>query len=432
MYTNEQLNALHFSNIGFEFEFFSKETVEEVKNSLSPALNKKIRIEEKSHSDFKPTPKTFKLEPDNSGGSGMIELVTGQLPFTEAKLMLAKTFKWIKENASTTHKCSIHVNVSFDGKRLGPHSNISRLDIGKFVLNFNENKVFEEFPERKNSVYAKSIKFIVPLSGFHQQSPEKTLSKNYLFVNEKYYGVNFLKVPKGYIEFRYLGGKDYEQKYHKILHITEHFILSLYDSLANPTYTPKDIKELDSILEKHKGVIQGFKSYASFKKHFPKIKLLVDLSSGQQIVEMYYPKMREKIFDLITKAGLTEGWVNYDADVGKLQLKDADLPRCFELDGLDIVDCTIKGNITNCDIFASEIGDSSIKQCNLFGSSVVKGSKLEDSYVNRNVVAEDCVVSGFNGVFSGEMEGGIFRKGKITNLARISSDTDVVEYEKII
>ena len=431
MYTNEQLNAIHFSRIGFEFEFFSKQDLEEVKCGLSETLDKRIRIEEKAHSDFKPTDKTFKLEPDKSGGKDMIELVSGPLPFTEAKLILAKTLKWIKENGSTNDKCSIHLNIAFDGEKMGPESNVSRLDIGKFVLNFDEGKVFEEFPHRKNSVYAKSIKFIVPLSNFHQQSPEKTLSKNYMFVSEKYYGVNFGKVPLGYIEFRYLGGKDYEQKYHKILNLTEHFILSLHESLSNPQYTPEDIEQLDAILEKHRGVIQGYKSYNVFRQNFPDIKLLVDLNSSEQIVEMYYPKMRQGIFDLITQAGLKEGWINYDSDVGKIQLKDADLPQCFALEGIDVVDCKIRGNITKCDIFNSDIDDSSLKECNLFGASTVKASKIEDSYVNRSVVAEDCFVYGLRGVFSGEMEGGVFRKGKITNHARISSDTDMIEYEKI-
>lgn len=431
MYTHEQLNAIHFSKIGLEFEFFSKNKVEDVKDSLSNILDKRIRIEEKPHSDFIPTDKTFKIEPDKSGGKDMIELISGPLPFTEAKLVLAKTLKWIKENGYTTDRCSIHLNIAFDGKILGPESNVSRLDIGKFVLNFDENKVFEEFPHRKNSVYAKSIKFIVPLSNFHQQSPEKILSKNYMFVSEKYYGVNFSKVPHGYLEFRYLGGKDYEQKYHKILGLTEHFILSLYESLTNPKYTENDIKQLDMILEKHRHVIQSYKSSTIFKQNFPDIKIMIDLNSSEQIVEMYYPKIREGIFNLITQAGLKKGWINYDSDIGKIQLKDADLPQCFAIEGIDIVDCKIRGNITNCDIFSSNIDDSSLKECNLFGASVIKGSKIEDSYVNRNVVAENCFVFGVRGVFSGEMDGGIFRKGKITNHARISSNTDMIEYEKI-
>ena len=98
MYSNEQLNAIHSSKIGFEFEFFSNENMDLTRQSLSESLNKKIRIEEKAHSDFVPSEETFKLEPDNSGGTGMIEMVTGPLPFVEAKLIMAKTLKWIREN----------------------------------------------------------------------------------------------------------------------------------------------------------------------------------------------------------------------------------------------------------------------------------------------------------------------------------------------
>jgi hypothetical protein len=431
MYTNEQLNAIHFSKIGFEFEFFSNKDISETKDSLARSLDKRLRIEEKAHSDFTPTDKTFKLEPDNSGGSGMIELVTGPLPFVEAKIILAKTLKWIKENGSTNDKCSIHVNLAFDGKKLGPETNVSKLDIGKFVLSFNENRVYELFPDRKNSVYAKSIKFITPLSGFHQTSPEKTLSKNYMFVSEKYYGVNFGKVPKGYIEFRYIGGKDYEKKYSKILNLTEHFIISLYESLVNPKYTKDDIKQLDAILEQHKSVIRGMKSYSSFKEYFPNIKVMADLNSSENVIEMYFVKMRDKLFELITKAGLTEGWVNYDSDISRMQIKNAKLDKIFELTDVDIVDCELRGNVTQCDIFSSDVADSSLKDCNVFGASNITKSKIEDSYVNRNVIAEDCYVYGLRGVFSGEMEGGIFRKGRITNHARISNNTEVIEYEKI-
>lgn len=430
MYSNEQLNAIYGSKIGFEFEFFSNEDLNETRLSLSNALGKKIRIEEKAHSDFAPTDEVFKLEPDNSGGTGMIELVTGSLPFVEAKLTLAKTLKWIKENGSTNERCSIHVNISFDGKKLGPTVNMSNLDIGKFVLNFDEDRVYEEFPNRKDSVYAKSIKFIVPLSGMTQPSPEKGLWKNYMFVNEKYYGINFTKVPKGYIEFRYLGGKDYEKRYNKILSLSEHFILSLYETLQNPTYSEEDLNKLDSLLERHRSVIQSYKTYEKFKKEFPNIKLLVDLSSADQTVNMYYPRIREKIFELLTKADMKEGIVNYDSDIGKIQIKDAELNRCFEISGVDIVDCKISGNITGCDIFSSELNNCSLFECNLFGASEPKGCKIEDSYVSKNVVCEDCYVFGKRGVFSGEMEGGIFRQGRATKFARFDN-TEVIEIEKI-
>ena len=252
-----------------------------------------------------------------------------------------------------------------------------------------------------------------------------------MFVNEKYYGVNFTKVPKGYIEFRYLGGKDYEKKYSTILSLTEHFISSLYETLVHNKYTEEDLKLLDSILEKHRGIIESYKTYNVFKENFPNIKLMVDLQTADQIVEMYYPKIREKIFDLLTKADLKEGLINYDSDTGRIQLKDADLMRCYEIEGIDVVDCKIQGNIINCDLFSCELINASIFYSNLFGSTDVKESKIEDSYVSRNVMCVNSYVFGKRGVFSGEMEGGIFRQGKSTKMAKFSNDTEIIEMEKI-
>tara|TARA_R110001606_G_scaffold10677_1_gene46108 strand:- start:25734 stop:27026 length:1293 start_codon:yes stop_codon:yes gene_type:complete len=430
MYTNEQLNAIYASKIGLEFEFFANEGIDEVKRSLSNALNKRIQIEEKAHSDFTPSNETFKLEPDNSGGTGMIELVTGPMPFVESKLIIAKTLKWIRENGSTNERCSIHINVAFDGKKLGTPTNVSSLDIGKFVLNFDENKIYEAFPNRKDSVYAKSIKFIVPLSGMTQPSPERISWKNYMFVSEKYYGVNFSKLSKNYIEFRYLGGKDYEKKYNTIMDLTEHFVISLYETLMYPEYTNKDLKQLDAVLEKHSGIVESYKDYQTFKKKFPKLKLMVDLQTYDQIVETFYPKMREEIFKLLTLAGLKEGLINYDADTGRMQLKNAELMRCFEIKGIDIVDCKIQGNILNCDIFSSELINSSLSESNLFGATNAADCKIEDSYVSKNVMCKDSYVYGPRGVFSGEMEGGIFRKGRATKMARFEN-TEIIEIEKI-
>ena len=430
MYTNEQLNAIYASKIGLEFEFFANEGLDEVKRSLSNALNKQIRIEEKAHSEFTPSDEVYKLEPDNSGGTGMIELVTGPMPFVESKLIIAKTLKWIRENGSTNERCSIHINIAFDGSKLGVPANISNLDIGKFVLNFDENKVYESFPNRKDSVYAKSIKFIVPLSGMTQPSPERISWKNYMFVNEKYYGVNFTKLPKNYIEFRYLGGKDYEKKYNTIMNLTEHFVISLYESLMYPKYTKEDLKKLDVVLEKHSGIVESYKDYQAFKKKFPKVKLMVDLKTYDQIVETFYPKMREGVFRLLTLAGLKEGLINYDADTGRLQLKNAELMRCFEVKGIDIVDCKIQGNILNCDVFSSELLNSSLFESNLFGASDASDCKIEDSYVSKNVMVKDSYVFGPRGVFSGEMDGGIFRKGRATKMARFEN-TEIIEIEKI-
>jgi hypothetical protein len=431
MYSNEQLNAIHSSKIGFGFEFIANDNIDLVKGNLSNALNKRIRIDESVHGDFLPTTDTFKLIPNFSGIKGMTSLSTGLLPFVEAKLILSKTLKWIRENASTTDRCSLHVQISFDSEKLGPSVNISRLDVGKFVLNFDEDKVYDAFPDRKDTVYAKSIKFIMPFSGMTQTSPGKNMWKNYMFIKDKYYGVDFTGIGKGHIDFKYLGGVGYEKKYTTILSMIEHFIISLYDVLNNPIYSKEDLKKLDEVLAKHKDVVQAYKNYEIFKKQFPDISIMVDLKSLNQIVTMYYPKIREKIFDLLTKGGMKSGLINYDSDSGRTQIKDATLMQCFEISGVDIFECKVKGNIKHCDIFHSEIIDSFIFESNVFGMSECKDSKIEDSYISRNVEINNCYVSGTKGVFSGDMKGGIFKQGRATKFATFSDSTEVIEIEKI-
>ena len=140
--------------------------------------------------------------------------------------------------------------------------------------------------------------------------------------------------------------------------------------------------------------------------------------------------MREKIFELLTKAGLKEGLINYDADSGRMQLKNAELMKCFEIKGIDIVDSKVQGNILNCDIFSSELINSSLFESNIFGATDVSDSKIEDSYVSKNVMCKDSYVFGVRGIFSGEMEGGIFRKGRATEMARFEN-TEIIEIEKI-
>ncbi len=431
MYSNEHLNAIHFSKIDFTFEFFSNKNVKETKKSLINLLNKKIYLKDKNHNDFLSRDNAFKMIPNYLGVPGMIGLSTGLLSFVEAKLILSKVLKWIKKNGSTTARCSLGVKISFDTEKLGHNVNISKLNIGKFILNFDEDKVYDAFPERKDTIYAKSIKLVMPFSGTGQSSLDNTMWSNYMFVNDKYYGIDFTNIGKGYIDFKYLGGKGYEKKYIDILSNIEYFIVSVYEVLSNPIYSKEDLKKLDDFLVKYKTMIQAYKSYDAFKKEFPKISLMIDLKTHSQNINMYYPKIRERVFDLLTKSGMKEGLINYDSDSGKIQIKDVTLMQCFEIRGIDIFECKIRGNIKHCDIFNSEITDSLVFESNIFGMSECEDSNIKDSYISKNVEVSNCYVSGTKGVFSGNMKGGIFKEGRATKFATFSDNTEIVKVEKI-
>ena len=93
-----QTNKLKKARVGFEFEFHMKDisfykTLELLNQELSPV---KVWGFRQYHSDFTPDEKNFKIEPDLSGGSNMVELVTGPLDYYDAKYYLIKIVKFIQ------------------------------------------------------------------------------------------------------------------------------------------------------------------------------------------------------------------------------------------------------------------------------------------------------------------------------------------------
>jgi hypothetical protein len=216
--------------VGVEFEFFSNLSIDETSKQLAKLLDKKIRVETKAHSDFEVTADEFKIEPDMSGGAGLMELVTGAQPYYAARLMIIRVCQWIQENGYTNDRASIHLNLSFDKNKIGDKYRISKMNVLKFILDFKEDQVYKLFPQREGSAYAKSIKFILPNKDTYFFDGKTINEKNFMYPDSKYYGINFEKRHKNYLEFRYLGGKDWEKKTTTILHMLDQFLVQLWKS----------------------------------------------------------------------------------------------------------------------------------------------------------------------------------------------------------
>ena len=153
--TKEQI--LNSAQIGVEFEFYSNHSLKETQDALSKLLNRKIQLEDKAHSDFVPDDKVFKMEPDMSGGKGLIELVTGPIPYRNARIIIVKMLDWIDQNGYTNDRASIHLNMSFKTEYLEDALMVSKMNVLKFILEFDEAQVYNFFPSREGSTYAKSI-----------------------------------------------------------------------------------------------------------------------------------------------------------------------------------------------------------------------------------------------------------------------------------
>jgi hypothetical protein len=122
-------SILNAALMGVEFEFYSNLDLEATQKSLATLLDRKIRLEDKAHSDFQPSAEEFKMEPDMSGGKGLIELVTGPIPYRNARIVVIKMLNWISKNGYTNDRASIHINLSFDKQYLEDRDTVLKMNV---------------------------------------------------------------------------------------------------------------------------------------------------------------------------------------------------------------------------------------------------------------------------------------------------------------
>jgi hypothetical protein len=418
--------------VGFEFEFYSNLNRAEICENLGKSIGKKIILFNKYHSKFKPTKDIFKLEPDYSGGSKMVELITGPLPYFEAIPILIRILKWIDANGYTDKKCAFQFGVSIDTSIFPEIPSVDKLNILKFILGFDENVIYKRFPERVNSLYAKSIKRVIPSNKFVDPSNISFIDKNLFDVPiEKNMGINFLKLPEGYFEVRYLGGTDYQKKYTSIKEVMDYIITYAFQVLqSNEGFTDNDLKILKGFLSEIYKNASTFTDPESFQKNYPHMNIMVDLRSDPQILRSFFLNVREVLYDLIVENNIKEGLVNYDSNLGKYQLKEVKTTKAYLLKDYDILESEISGNVFNCRIFSSKITDSTLEECDLINSNEIYRSKIMYSDIMFSNVVHDSYIDNKSKEINCEVFGGIIRSGFVGQLATISPETEIVNDEE--
>jgi len=423
-----------------EFEFFSELKPAAVAKELSRTLGKKVIVpvvvkeldtKEKGtyHSDIEPTSSMFKLERDFSGGKDMYEMITGPLSYEEARIIIIKTLSWIKEKGWTDSKCAIHLNVSFDYFKSKLKMNLMNLNVLKFILGFDESFIYDRFPNRKDSVYAKSINNIYPLSRFvFFDSPDKIDKNDYILPHEKYFGVNFTKLPKDYLELRYLGGEGYERKTYSILEVLDYFVTSLYSTLQqNDTYTPEEKTKLHRILKNQKKAVVSFNDPVDFLMAYPKIRVTVDMRGEIEILKAYWTRIREKLFDLVVDSGLREGHFNFDTDFSASQLRDGVMKKANDVDEMELFDCEISGTVRNSKLFRCKLNSSRLDKCKLMEANQIFNSKVENTTIFPGNELTNCYIKNKDETIEGKIEGGVIRAGILGRDAEISKETLIVD-----
>lgn len=420
---------LYSAQVGFEFEFYSNLNRNEIAANLGKSIGKKIILFNKYHSNFKPTKDVFKLEPDYSGGSKMVELITGPLPYFESLPILIRILKWIDENGYTDKKCAFQFGISIDTSIFPEIPPVSKINVLKFILGFDEGFIYKRFPERENSLYAKSIKRIIPTNKFVDPTNISFIDKNLFNVPiEKNLGINFLKLSEGYFEVRYLGGNDYQKKYSSIKEVIDYIITYTFQTLqSNDIFTDNDLKILKSFLSEIYKNASTFIDPEKFQKNYPHMNIMVDLRSDPQILRSFFINLREVIYDLIVENNIKEGEINYDSNLGKYQIRGVKTSKAYLLKNYDILESEISGNLLNCRIFSSDISDSTLEDCDLINNNEIYRSKIMYTDVMFSNVVHDSYIDNKEKEINCEVFGGIIRSGFVGPLSTISPETEIVQ-----
>lgn len=427
-YSDKFLNHSHkLKNavVGMEFEFYTKDisyykSLELLNQYLNPV---KVWGFRQYHSGFVTDSKNFKIEPDLSGGSNMVELITGPMDYFEAKYYLVKIVKFIQTYGYTTEKCSIHFNISFKDDDM----NLNDLNILKLILNIDEDEIYRSYPSRKNNIYAKSVKNIIPFKEYDFYNiPIGVIKNNLRLPNDKYYGINFLNIEKNKesqrLEFRYIGGKDYEKNIGQLTYFMERFIINSYDSI-DVDFDYSDIVKLEEFLEDNIKSYKSLSKYDNFIVEFPSVQIQIDQISNYDIILPYYDKIYHKVYDLINSVEeLKECIINYVTKTKTMEIIDARIKTKSTVKTIDFINSYVEGIFEDCFFVNSEIDNSQVLKSKLKFTDATN-SKILNCNVDSSTLKNCYFVEGY---LNGDMIGGVYRSGKLGPNATMDSDVKLV------
>jgi uncharacterized protein YjbI with pentapeptide repeats len=355
----------------------------------------------------------------------MVEIITGPLDYHSAKYYMIKILKFINEYGKTTDKCSLHINLSFKDEDL------KDLNFLRQILTTDEDMIYKKFPSRKNNVYARSIKTIIPFKDYDYSNISIGSIRNVLQVpKSKYYGINFQNVDSEKnqrIEFRYIGGENYENKIGDILEIMDNMIINTYENL-NGSFSDENIEQLTEFLEQRINSFKNINSYDNFLVEYPNIEIQINQDSRYEVVSTHYPKIYEKIFNFLERIeNIKEGIINFYVITNKIEIVGAEFTALTDLNNYDFIKCDIYGGIFN----SSNIYDCKIINCEVNKSKIDNSDLKEIKLISCNVdnsELDNCFFQA--GLLNSHMEGGIFRSGKLGPYATFSDSTVIVGKEK--
>jgi hypothetical protein len=409
--------------ISIIFEFYCTKEPSFITEDFQKMLAKNIILTE---SDMIPTYSTFVLLKEYGGKRPKYQFKTGYQRYNEiAPTFLNMLLFWINENASLDDSTHMKVKLSYDFNKLETITSISNMDIGKMVLQINEDYIYERFPETKKSPFSMSIKKMFPYNMSSNASHIVNLRSEFSMPISEYYGVDFRDQTMGELTFNYIGGPKYSEKVKEIYEILEYYILTTYQVLNNSEYSSSLVNELNKLTEEFRKFRKCYYDYEKFVDVYKDIEVYVDLNKGPLTVEAYWFKIRDVLAKLILESNVKKCKFNLDTDVGVYQIKDAKITNS-KMSEIFLVNSTVSGVFENCYFWNCKIENSRIKSCSFFNRNEIKNCHLERSRIDESNKVEDSYIVNTGEIVNCEVNNCIIKNAGIGEKAKLDEKCLIV------
>ena len=405
------------SQIGFEIRGQFKDDENVLLTKLKDILNREVSFSNVKYKLLEPTDSHAVLILD--GKSCIIK--TPQYSYYEALFILPKLLDYLK-----TLKDYKNSYLFF---RLGFNPgfcDVNQINVMKFILEFNEDFILKHLSDLTLDGSFEKLTDIKPLDLGSCMDTIKKRMDSLKYMDEDNYGIDFSTLKLGYITLKYAKEINYRQKWEELLKCVNHTIITLYNTSVQYDFTDEEKEKIEALDELYKTISKAFTCYELFKEKYKGIKLTKDLNNDGMDIDLIFPAIKEKLFDIVIKNNIKEAQINYDSDISRLQLKNLEVKKCYHLSGVDIVDSELTNcTLRDCDIYDTKIEKSSIIRCNLFGYADCKETRFTDCFISRNIKLKDCNVTGPLGKMGGIMKGGSLKDTTvITSMADIDDNVE--------
>lgn len=396
------LEVLNFTDVGLRFQFYTTKESAFIVDALGKLTGKNIVLT--NEATYNPSYSNAILIKEFEAARPRYEFCIAPQNYHSILPIIDEVTSWISENCSTSYDTGLKASISFNHRHLDTLQSISQMNPARLILKFDENFVYQRFPNQKGSPYALSIKSLTPSSSYINESDIENHVQNVLNTSfAEFYGINFKEYTRGILECNYIGGDDYASKPKQIKDVLEYFILKTYQSINEEELGDFEKYEIKRLTESFDKIQMAYWDPDTFIKEFQNLKVYVDLQTSQQILKTYWNQIRTPLFEMIINGGLREGQFNYDTEVGRFQLKKGRVGGTL-IKNMDFVSCDVTGVLENCNFVSCNvvkarvynsryISRNIIKESYLEGASINAGNEVENSYIVNNEEIVNCKVT---------------------------------------